>query len=94
MSDPVNHPPHYTSVVPGIECIDVTEHFPFLRGNAIKYLWRAGAKGDPIEELRKARWYIDLREYGETTAETWQDWEQRAERALRGLPTEPSDGAA
>lgn len=59
-ADPVNHPQHYTSVVPGVECIEVTEHFDFLRGNAIKYLWRAGAKGDsPVEDLRKAKWYID-----------------------------------
>ena len=57
MSEAVNHPPHY-AVVPGIECIDVVEHFPFNRGNAIKYLWRAGAKGDTVEDLRKAIWYI------------------------------------
>jgi hypothetical protein len=59
VSDPVNHPSHYTDVVPGVECIDVTEHFSFLRGNAIKYLWRAGAKGDLRQDLEKARWYID-----------------------------------
>jgi Protein of unknwon function (DUF3310) len=58
MSDAVNHPSHYTDVVPGIECIDVTEHFSFLRGNAIKYLWRAGAKGDAVQDLHKAAWYI------------------------------------
>lgn len=58
MSDTVNHPEHYQQV-PGIECIDVVEHFSFLRGNAIKYLWRAGAKGDTVEDLRKAVWYIE-----------------------------------
>lgn len=58
MHDPVNHPQHYTEVVPGIECIQVVEHFGFLRGNAIKYLWRAGSKGDTVEDLKKARWYI------------------------------------
>jgi hypothetical protein len=31
----------------------------FCRGNAIKYIWRAGLKGDAIEDLRKARWYLD-----------------------------------
>lgn len=56
--DEVNHPSHYKGVA-GIECIDVVEHFDFLRGNAIKYLWRAGAKGDTVTDLRKARWYID-----------------------------------
>ena len=58
MEDRVNHPSHYTDVVPGIECIQVAEHFSFLRGNAIKYLWRAGAKGNTVEDLQKAIWYI------------------------------------
>lgn len=59
MSDTVNHPPHYTSHPSGVECIQVTEHMNFCRGNALKYLWRAGSKGDELEDLRKARWYID-----------------------------------
>ena len=58
-SDPVNHPSHYTSHPSGIECIDVVEHLPFLRGNAIKYLWRAGSKGDTVQDLRKAVFYIE-----------------------------------
>ena len=57
--DLINHPPHYTSHPSGVECIQVTEHFNFNRGNAIKYLWRAGAKGDEITDLEKARFYID-----------------------------------
>lgn len=55
--DAVNHPAHYTSHPAGIECIDVVEHLPFNIGNAIKYLWRAGLKGDAVEDLRKAEWY-------------------------------------
>ncbi len=55
----VNHPPHYTGHPSGTECIEVTEHMNFCRGNAMKYLWRAGEKGDEIEDLKKARWYID-----------------------------------
>lgn len=58
MRDMVNHPSHYTSIVPGIECIQVTQHFSFLRGNAIKYLWRADAKGRKRQDLEKAIWYI------------------------------------
>lgn len=57
-NDNVNHPSHYTSR--GIECIQVTEMFNFCRGNAIKYIWRAGVK-DPekeIEDLEKAIWYL------------------------------------
>ncbi len=63
MSDMVNHPPHYKARVPGIECIQVTEHFPFNEGNAIKYIWRAGLKGEgveaAVEDFEKAKWYID-----------------------------------
>lgn len=58
MSDPVNHPGHYTSHPSGVECITVTEHMGFNIGNAIKYLWRADMKGLPIQDLEKAVWYI------------------------------------
>jgi hypothetical protein len=56
--DSVNHPKHYTAHPSGIECIDVTRHMNFNRGNAVKYIWRAGEKGPPIEDLRKAIWYL------------------------------------
>lgn len=56
--DPVNHPSHYTSDPSGVECIDVIEHRTLNIGNAIKYLWRVGLKGDPIEDLEKSSWYI------------------------------------
>ena len=59
MNDPVNHPKHYTEHPSGIECIEITEHMNFCVGNAIKYLWRSGLKGEQVEDLRKARWYID-----------------------------------
>lgn len=55
----VNHPPHYTEHPSGVECIDIVEHMPFNVGNAVKYLWRAGHKGDRVEDLKKARWYVD-----------------------------------
>jgi hypothetical protein len=57
--DPVNHPKHYTAYE-GIEVIQLTEQMNFNRGNAVKYIARAGLK-DPdteIEDLEKARWYI------------------------------------
>lgn len=70
MSDPVNNPKHYTSHPLGVECITVTEHMGFNLVNALKYIWRADLKNDAIEDLKKARWYIDreisLRERGET----------------------------
>jgi len=59
MADSVNRPVHYTSHPSGVECIEVVEHFNFTIGNAIKYLWRSGLKDDAVEDLRKARWYID-----------------------------------
>lgn len=58
-ADPVNHPAHYNGHPSGIECIQVVEHMGFNLGNAVKYIWRADLKGDAIEDLKKARWYID-----------------------------------
>jgi hypothetical protein len=58
MSDPIN-PTHYRQHPSGVECIIVTEHFNFCLGNAIKYIWRAGIKQSALEDLRKARWYLD-----------------------------------
>lgn len=58
MSDPIN-PDHYRGHPSGVECIDVIEHMPANIANAVKYLWRCDAKHpDPIEDLRKAEWYV------------------------------------
>jgi hypothetical protein len=57
--DPVNHPSHYTNHPSGVECIQITEHMNFNLGNALKYIWRADLKGKSIEDLRKARFYIE-----------------------------------
>lgn len=59
--DLVNHPPHYLKHPSGVECITITEHFNFCLGNAIKYIWRAGEKDNAtlIQDLEKARWYLD-----------------------------------
>ena len=65
MADLVNHPPHYTShparcqCGSGIECIQITEHMNFCLGNALKYIWRCGLKGDKVEDLEKAIWYLN-----------------------------------
>lgn len=56
---PVNHPAHYTRHPSGVECIQITEHMNFCRGNAVKYIWRAGDKGNEIEDLKKAVWYVE-----------------------------------
>ena len=59
VSDNVEHPKHYTSHPSGVECIQITRHMNFNLGNAFKYIWRAGLKGNAIEDLEKARFYIN-----------------------------------
>ena len=62
-ADMVNSPPHYNKA--GIECIDAIaaatgdgyEHY--LQGNIMKYLWRFDYKEKPLEDLQKAKWYLD-----------------------------------
>lgn len=69
IKDNVNHPQHYTSHPSNVECIEITRHYCFSIGNAIKYLWRAGLKHEEgmednqkeIEDLKKAIWYINDR---------------------------------
>ena len=57
--DNVNHPKHYTQHPSGVECIQITEHMGFCLGNAVKYIWRADLKGGGIEDLQKAKWYLE-----------------------------------
>jgi hypothetical protein len=57
--DMVNDPPHYKDG--GIETIDFIEakQLGFNLGNAVKYISRAGKKNDALEDLKKARWYLN-----------------------------------
>ena len=54
----VDHPSHYNQ---GIETIEYIESWSmnFNIGNVIKYVTRAGYKNDKLEDLKKARWYLD-----------------------------------
>lgn len=54
----VNHPPHYK--VGGIETIDFIEAkgLDYCLGNVVKYITRADHKGNKVEDLRKAQWYL------------------------------------
>jgi hypothetical protein len=60
--DMVDNPPHYNNG--SVECIEAIEamlskdeYIGYLRGNALKYMWRFRYKSKPFEDLRKARWY-------------------------------------
>jgi hypothetical protein len=59
VSDAVNHPAHYNAGK--LEPIEVIEDWKlgFSLGNAVKYIARAPYKGSELEDLKKARWYID-----------------------------------
>jgi len=58
-TDNINHPPHYNNHPSGVECITINEHMNYCLGNAFKYIWRADLKDDAIEDLEKAKWYIE-----------------------------------
>lgn len=62
-NNPVDHPNHYT--YGRIECIDAIqasmtpdEFRGMLQGNTMKYLWRYHMKGQPVQDLEKAAWYL------------------------------------
>lgn len=55
----VDHPRHYTDHPSGIEAIEFCGKMEFNIGNAFKYLYRLDKKWDALEDLKKARWYID-----------------------------------
>lgn len=61
--DMVNNPPHYNAA--GVECIQAIAAATdkgfeyYLQGNILKYLWRYRYKDKPLEDLEKAKWYLD-----------------------------------
>jgi len=62
--DPVEQPDHYNKgAIEAIEAIKASmpdnEFHGYLKGNALKYLWRYDYKGKPVEDLRKCKWYIE-----------------------------------
>lgn len=58
MADPIN-PKHYKSHPSGVEAVTISEHFMGNVSKAIDYIWRHEHKGNPIEDLEKARWFLD-----------------------------------
>jgi hypothetical protein len=59
VAETINHPPHYN--IGRTEVIDAIEDWAlgFNLGNAVKYIARADHKGNALEDLKKARWYLD-----------------------------------
>ncbi len=61
MSDAVNHPDHYGGADNPYEAIKVIDAWGlgFNLGNTVKYISRSGKKGAELQDLQKARWYLD-----------------------------------
>lgn len=57
--DPVKRPRHYNTHASLVECIEVTEQMDYCTGNALKYVWRSDEKDAPLQDLKKALWYIE-----------------------------------
>ena len=86
----VDHPDHYQTPN-GLEAIDVIEaffHDSFHLGNAFKYLARAGRKGDYVEDLQKAKWYLQREIDRHASADERLD---RAAKEVAGMSVIPRD---
>jgi hypothetical protein len=59
----INHPKHYNRHPSGIECIEIVEWMNFNLGNVVKYIWRMDEKDVPMDDLKKAKWYLDREIY-------------------------------
>lgn len=59
ISDTIDHPPHYTQGKIEVWDFIADQGLDFFCGNVVKYICRAGRKGDKLEDLRKARAYVD-----------------------------------
>jgi len=75
--DLINNPPHYDceSVIVKIEPIELCEQCGFLMGNALKYIFRYQNKGKPLEDLQKARFYLER--WLQKNGDEWSDADTR-----------------
>jgi hypothetical protein len=55
----INHPPYYTRGKIEVWDFILDQRLDYLSGNVVKYLCRAGHKGDRLTDLKKARAYLD-----------------------------------
>ena len=90
-NDEVNHPAHYTAYE-GFEVIQLTEQMNFNRGNAVKYIARAGLKSydTEIQDLKKAAWYLQ-REIERVSNKRARDGSEKTLAALRRKLMAPLD---
>lgn len=74
--DPVNHPEHYVkaSVTVNLEPIQLCECYDFCLGNAIKYILRAPYKGNTLQDMKKAKWYLERELSTHYPCEDWEDY--------------------
>ena len=61
MKENINHPEHYGGKENPYEAIKIIEAWGlnFNLGNVAKYVSRAGKKGDTLQDLEKAKWYLE-----------------------------------
>jgi len=64
MTDPINHPAHYNINAFGEQAIETYDYINswkmgYAEGNVIKYVSRHKYKGKALQDLKKARWYLD-----------------------------------
>jgi hypothetical protein len=78
------------------ECIEVIEryNYGFHIGNTLKYLWRCGQKADPIEDLQKAKWYLERYQQsrGPWHNEAIEAIEALIQQICKGCANEPEQG--
>lgn len=82
MSDMVSSPPHYTRGAIEVWDFIADQELDYFTGNVVKYVCRAGYKGERLEDLWKARAYIDkaiAMEIGEVVEESVQEEQTKEE---------------
>jgi uncharacterized protein DUF3310 len=92
--DPVHRPDHYRWLPGDLEVIDITEGMSFCHGNVVKYVLRADHKGSPIEDLRKAAWYLarEIERREAASIDPLMIWETPPAGCICALPTAPGSG--
>jgi hypothetical protein len=59
MTEQISHPTHYNKGKTEVWDFILDQNLDFLLGNVVKYVCRAGSKGDPLTDIKKAKAYVD-----------------------------------